>query len=161
MLCQRAHVALDAVAHDADVVIAIGTRLSDFPTASWTAWQHPGVRFIAINVAELDAAKARALPLVGDARATLEELSAALAARGWDGVSAERRSTQESLRHAWNVEAGRVLHLQTPQHVSQPEAIRLTMEPAAHTRIPSRPADAGSASCRGSRTGPSCRRRGC
>lgn len=127
--------AANAVARDADVVIAIGTRLSDFPTASWTAWQHPDVRFIAINVAELDAAKARALPLVGDARATIEELSGALAARGWTGVTADRRTVQEHLRQAWNAEADRVLHLQTPVHVSQPEAIRLTMEAAGRDGI--------------------------
>ncbi len=62
-------------------------RLSDFPTMSWTAWQDPDVGFVAINVAELDAAKAAALPLVGDARVTLEELHAALEARGWSGAS--------------------------------------------------------------------------
>ncbi|MFN8620359.1 MAG: 3D-(3,5/4)-trihydroxycyclohexane-1,2-dione acylhydrolase (decyclizing) [Chloroflexota bacterium] len=127
--------AANAVARDADVVLAIGTRLSDFPTASWTAWQHPDVRFVAINVAELDAAKARALPLVGDARATIEELGALLAARGWAGVAPERRAAQEALRGAWNAEVDRVLHLRTAQHVSQPEAIRLTMEAAGEDGI--------------------------
>ena len=63
--------AANAVARDADVVIAIGTRLSDFTTASWTAWQDPDVRFVAINVAELDAVKASAIPVVADARAYL------------------------------------------------------------------------------------------
>ena len=53
----------NAVARDADLVIAIGTRLSDFPTMSWSSWQDPEVAFVAINVAELDAAKAAALPL--------------------------------------------------------------------------------------------------
>jgi 3D-(3,5/4)-trihydroxycyclohexane-1,2-dione acylhydrolase (decyclizing) len=120
----------NAVAADADVVIAVGTRLSDFTTASWTAWQDPGVRFVAVNVAELDAAKGRALPLVADARVALEELQAALVARGWAGVAPDRRAHQERLRHAWNAEVDRVLRLATPQHVSQPEAIRLTMEAA-------------------------------
>ncbi len=127
--------AANAVARDADLVLAIGTRLSDFPTASWTAWQDPGVRFVALNVAELDAAKARALPLVGDARVTLEELSEALGARAWTGVPAERRAHQERLRQAWNAEVDRVLHLRTPRHVSQPEAIRLTMEAAGEDGI--------------------------
>ena len=54
--------------------IVVGSRLSDFTTASKTAFQHEGVRFIAINVAEIDAGKHAALPLVGDARAVLDEL---------------------------------------------------------------------------------------
>ena len=60
-------------------MIVIGSRLSDFTTASKTAFQHERVRFIAINVAELDAGKHAALPLVGDARAVLEELLPLLA----------------------------------------------------------------------------------
>jgi 3D-(3,5/4)-trihydroxycyclohexane-1,2-dione acylhydrolase (decyclizing) len=66
--------AANLLARDADLVIAIGSRLSDFTTASKTAFQREGVRFIAINVAEIDAGKQSALPLVGDARAVLEEL---------------------------------------------------------------------------------------
>lgn len=120
----------NAVALDADLVIAVGTRLSDFTTASWTAWQDPGVRFVAINVTGLDAAKARAVPLLGDARVALEELAAALEARGWAGVDAERRAHQERLRAAWNEEVARVGHLRTPRHVSQPEAIRIVNEAA-------------------------------
>ena len=115
----------NAVAHDADVVIAIGTRLSDFPTMSWSAWQQPDVRFVAINVAELDAIKAAALPLVGDARETLLELHAALDARGWTGAAPERRETLERLRTSWQDEVHRVRHLAAETHVSQPEAIRL------------------------------------
>ena len=65
-------------AREADLVIGIGTRYSDFTTASKTAFQNPDVRFININVAEFDAYKHAALPLVGDARAVLEELKVAL-----------------------------------------------------------------------------------
>ena len=118
----------NAVAHDADVVIAVGTRLSDFPTMSWSAWQHPGVRFVAVNVAELDAVKAAALPLVGDARATLDELTAGLEARAYAGASAGRREELERLRSSWQDEVSRVLHLPAETHVSQPEAIRLVNE---------------------------------
>lgn len=125
----------NAVARDADLVLAVGTRLSDFTTASWTAWQDPDVRFVAINVAGLDAAKARAIPLVGDARVTLEELAAALDAHGWAGVDAQRREHQERLRSAWNAEVDRVGRLRTPTHVSQPEAIRLVNEAAGRDGI--------------------------
>ena len=62
------------MAREADLIIGIGTRYSDFTTQSKTAFQHPEVRFININVAEFDAHKHTALPLVGDARVCLEEL---------------------------------------------------------------------------------------
>jgi 3D-(3,5/4)-trihydroxycyclohexane-1,2-dione acylhydrolase (decyclizing) len=62
------------IEHDADLVIGIGTRYTDFPTASNTAFQNPDVRFVNINVMEFDAYKHAALPLVGDAKVALEEL---------------------------------------------------------------------------------------
>jgi 3D-(3,5/4)-trihydroxycyclohexane-1,2-dione acylhydrolase (decyclizing) len=120
----------NAIAADADLVLAVGTRLSDFTTASWTAWQDPEVRFIALNVAEFDATKAGAIPLVADARVGLEELEAALDARGWTGVDSARRARQENLRTNWNAEVDRVRHLDAPVHVTQPEAIRLVNEAA-------------------------------
>src|SRR5262249_60991216 len=67
------------LAREADLVIGIGTRYSDFTSASKTAFQNPQVRFININVAEFDAYKHSALPLLGDARVTLEELQSAVA----------------------------------------------------------------------------------
>jgi len=66
--------AANAVARDADVVIGIGTRYSDFTTASRTAFQKPGVRFVNINVAGLDAIKHAGLAVQADARETLEAL---------------------------------------------------------------------------------------
>jgi 3D-(3,5/4)-trihydroxycyclohexane-1,2-dione acylhydrolase (decyclizing) len=66
--------AANVAAHGADLVIGIGTRYSDFTTASKTAFQAKDVRFININVAEFDACKHQGLALTGDARATLEEL---------------------------------------------------------------------------------------
>ena len=50
------------LAHDADLVISIGCRLSDFTTASKTAFQDPAVRFVGINVVEMDAFKHAAIP---------------------------------------------------------------------------------------------------
>jgi len=63
--------AANLIARDADLVIGIGTRYSDFTTASKTAFQNPDVRFLNINVAEFDSYKHAALPLVADARITL------------------------------------------------------------------------------------------
>ncbi|ADO74688.1 3D-(3,5/4)-trihydroxycyclohexane-1,2-dione acylhydrolase (decyclizing) [Stigmatella aurantiaca] len=90
--------AANRIAHDADVVLTIGTRLSDFTTASKTQFQAEGVRFIAINVSAFDAAKHGALPLVGDARLALEELTKAL--EGWRIPSAYGAEVGAA-REAW------------------------------------------------------------
>ena len=66
------------LAREADLILGIGTRYSDFTSASKTAFQNPAVRFININVAEFDAYKHGALALTGDARVTLEELGEAV-----------------------------------------------------------------------------------
>jgi 3D-(3,5/4)-trihydroxycyclohexane-1,2-dione acylhydrolase (decyclizing) len=62
----------------ADLIIGIGTRYSDFTTASKTAFQNENVRFININIAEFDAFKHSALALTGDARAVLDDLTEAI-----------------------------------------------------------------------------------
>jgi len=67
----------NALAAEADVVLAVGTRLQDFTTGSWTAFS-PDARFISINAARFDATKHRALAVVGDARESVAELDAAL-----------------------------------------------------------------------------------
>lgn len=67
--------AANRLAAECDLVIGIGTRWTDFTTASKTIFQHEEVRFININVAEVDAHKHAALPLTGDARATIEALT--------------------------------------------------------------------------------------
>ena len=75
------------VAAEADVVFAVGTKLADFPTASWTVFQNPDMRLIALNAQRYDATKHRALAVVGDAQVGLIELSAGLgdwkAPRAW------------------------------------------------------------------------------
>src|SRR5690625_3107942 len=73
--------AANALARDADVVLAIGTRLGDFVTASRTAFQNPGVKVIGLNVAAFDAGKLGGVPLVADARSGLEQLGRALGGR--------------------------------------------------------------------------------
>ncbi|MFB6985710.1 3D-(3,5/4)-trihydroxycyclohexane-1,2-dione acylhydrolase (decyclizing) [Streptomyces sp. NPDC056178] len=71
----------DELARSADLVIGIGTRYSDFTTASATLFSNPAVRFVNLNITGFDAHKLGALPLVADARTALEALTAALAAR--------------------------------------------------------------------------------
>jgi 3D-(3,5/4)-trihydroxycyclohexane-1,2-dione acylhydrolase (decyclizing) len=68
----------NALAREADVVLGIGTRYSDFTTASRTAFQHPGLRFVNLNVAAFDAGKHAGVALPADARAGLEALTRAL-----------------------------------------------------------------------------------
>src|SRR5438067_9446414 len=67
--------AANRVARQADVVVGVGTRWTDFTTASKTAFANERVRFVNVNVAEVDAGKHGAIALVADARAALEELA--------------------------------------------------------------------------------------
>jgi 3D-(3,5/4)-trihydroxycyclohexane-1,2-dione acylhydrolase (decyclizing) len=85
--------AANELAARADVVIGIGTRWSDFTTASRTAFAEPGVRFVNVNVASFDAAKQSGVPVVGDARAALDALALALA--GWTTEPAYRTAAAE------------------------------------------------------------------
>jgi 3D-(3,5/4)-trihydroxycyclohexane-1,2-dione acylhydrolase (decyclizing) len=91
--------AANAIALDADLVICIGTRLSDFTTASKTQFQNSRVRFIGLNVHPADARKHGAHPLIGDARAVLEQLTTAVA--GWRVAPAFRTGVQRA-RAAWD-----------------------------------------------------------
>lgn len=112
--------AANVIARAADLVIGVGTRYSDFTTASKTAFQNPGVRFININVAEFDAYKHSALPLVGDARVTLQELDAAL--RGWT-TSAAYRAEAAQLNQEWDAEVNRLYGLEHGPPISQGEVV--------------------------------------
>ncbi|WP_181708620.1 3D-(3,5/4)-trihydroxycyclohexane-1,2-dione acylhydrolase (decyclizing) [Chthonobacter rhizosphaerae] len=73
--------AANALAAEADVVLAVGTRLQDFTTGSWALFQNDASRLIGLNVQPFDAGKHRAQPLVADARVGLGELGERL--RGW------------------------------------------------------------------------------
>ena len=112
--------AANRLAKDADLVIGIGTRYSDFTTASKTAFQNPNVRFININVAEFDAYKHNALPLVGDAKATLTELVAAL---GDYHVAADYEAAANALHDEWEAEVQRIYDIRHEPLVSQGELI--------------------------------------
>ncbi|WP_274558761.1 3D-(3,5/4)-trihydroxycyclohexane-1,2-dione acylhydrolase (decyclizing) [Streptomyces spiramyceticus] len=68
----------DELARSADLVIGVGTRYSDFTTASATLFENPAVRFVNLNITGFDAHKLAALPLVADARAGLQALTGAL-----------------------------------------------------------------------------------
>ncbi len=112
-------------AREADLVIAIGTRLSDFTTASKTAFQNPNVRFININIAEFDATKHAALPLVADARVTLSALVDAI---GSYRINTDYASRIDNYRDAWDEEVERLFHLDNQPLPSQSEVIGVVNE---------------------------------
>jgi 3D-(3,5/4)-trihydroxycyclohexane-1,2-dione acylhydrolase (decyclizing) len=108
------------MAREADLIIGIGTRYSDFTTASKTAFQNPDVKFVNINVAEFDAYKHTAVPLVADARVTLEELATAL--EEYDTGEAYRARAL-NFNKDWDAEVNRIYNLEHGPPISQGEVI--------------------------------------
>ena len=114
--------AANAIAREADLVISIGSRLTDFTTASKSAFQNPDVRFINVNVAAIDAFKHAAIPVVGDARVALEQL--------WDLLKGFRTAPEYGqaiarLRDEWNTEADGLTAPQGGDLLTQAEVIRV------------------------------------
>ena len=126
--------AANRLAREADVVIGIGTRWSDFTTASKSAFQDPRVRFVNVNVAASDAGKHSGVPVVGDARVALEELREALAGHrvdpGW-----EQRARDEA--GVWSEEVARLVAAGEPGDgpPSQAEIIGAINDAAGETGI--------------------------
>jgi 3D-(3,5/4)-trihydroxycyclohexane-1,2-dione acylhydrolase (decyclizing) len=112
----------NSLANQADVIIGIGTRYTDFTTASNTLFTFPQVQFININVAELDAYKEAALALVGDARETILELGDLL---GDYSVDPAYRAEAEKAADDWRAEVERIIEVQNAPTLSQAEAIGL------------------------------------
>ncbi len=112
--------AANLYAADADLIIGIGTRYSDFTTASKTQFQHPDLRFVNINVAEFDAFKHNALPLVGDACVTLEELLVLLGSYHLDEPTLH---AAQQLHNAWEAEVDRIYAVRNEPLPSQGELI--------------------------------------
>jgi 3D-(3,5/4)-trihydroxycyclohexane-1,2-dione acylhydrolase (decyclizing) len=112
--------AANRIAAGADVVIGIGTRWTDFTTASNTAFQHPALRVVNVNVAPFDAVKRGGLALVGDARATIESLAALL-----DGheVDPSYRDEVRALNGQWDREMTRLASLGGEPLPAQSEVI--------------------------------------
>ena len=90
------------LAKETDLIIALGTRLTDFTTASKSQFQNAAVRFVAVNVAPLDANKLSALPVVADVQRTLTALSRALKDAGYTGTSDQYREEVAKLKAQWD-----------------------------------------------------------
>ena len=99
----------NALANEADVIIGIGTRYTDFTTASNTLFTNPDVQFVNINVTELDAYKESGLALIGDARETLTELADLLTDYT---VEESYRSEVEKAANQWRDEVDRIVEVQ-------------------------------------------------
>ncbi len=112
--------AANRIARDADLVIGIGTRYSDFTTASKTAFRNPRVQFININVTGFDAGKHNGIQVIGDARASLEELAPLLA--GYQ-VSAEYRAEASRLHDEWEAEVDHIYAIRNQPLPSQGELL--------------------------------------
>ena len=109
-----------AICEKADVVIGIGTRYSDFTTISQSAFQHPDVQFININVCEFDSFKQGAIPIVADARETLKALDKLL---GIYKVSNVYSTAVKRYNAEWNKSVEKIYLPTNAQPVTQAEVI--------------------------------------
>jgi 3D-(3,5/4)-trihydroxycyclohexane-1,2-dione acylhydrolase (decyclizing) len=120
--------AANTIAREADLVISIGCRLTDFTTASKSAFANPDVRFININVAPMDAFKHAAIPVVADARMALEQLTRTLEGFRTSSAYAEQIAR---LRQEWNTEAGSLIAPQGGDLLTQAEVIGIVNDTSA------------------------------
>jgi len=120
--------AANRLAREADVVIGLGTRWTDFTTASHTVFGNAHVHFINLNVLDFDAQKNSGLALVGDARAGIAALGARL--RGY-AVDASYRDLAARLNKEWDREVDRLYHLGHGPLPAQSEVIGAVNDAAA------------------------------
>lgn len=114
--------AANALATEADVVIGIGTRYSDFTSASRTAFNHPDVKFVNVNVASIDSVKQGGVSVVSDAREAVEALGVAL---GDYSVSDEYRSRTAALAKEWDDTVSAAYRLDDDVALNQNQVIGL------------------------------------
>jgi 3D-(3,5/4)-trihydroxycyclohexane-1,2-dione acylhydrolase (decyclizing) len=113
--------AANELARDADVVVCVGTRLSDFTTGSQSLFADPDVRFVTINVNAADAYKLSATPVVADAREGLDALRGALA--GWTSPSGYARTVGDAVGR-WRTELDADLAPRAGEPMGQGEVLR-------------------------------------
>jgi 3D-(3,5/4)-trihydroxycyclohexane-1,2-dione acylhydrolase (decyclizing) len=108
------------IASEADLVIGIGTRYSDFTTASKTAFQNPDVKFLNINISDFDAYKHGALHLTSDAKVCLEELTLLL---GKFKVNIDYQLKVTQFNHSWDEFVSNTCKVSGSLPVTQAEVI--------------------------------------
>ncbi|MDK8194878.1 3D-(3,5/4)-trihydroxycyclohexane-1,2-dione acylhydrolase (decyclizing) [Paenibacillus sp. UMB7766-LJ446] len=124
--------AANRLAREADVVIGVGTRFSDFTTASRSAFQHPDAAFININLNGMDAAKLGGEAILADAREGLQALQTALQKQQYR--SGYGTSEIAELRDEWNSEVDRLYGLQHEAGLAQTTAVGVinrTIDPSS------------------------------
>lgn len=135
--------AANRVALEADLVIGVGTRFTDFTTSSKWLFQNPDVQILAINAAEFDAWKMDAIPVVADAKAALEALTAILKQ---DGYRSAYTNEYTQAKEDWLVELNRLFTAsytengfvpEVPGHLDHvlPEFIKATGSCLTQTRV--------------------------
>lgn len=113
--------AANKLAKEADLIIGVGTRYSDFTTSSKSAFEHPDVRFLNINVNGMDAAKLSGVSLLADAREGLRALREAMAGAGYRSGYADGEIA--ALQAEWNAEVDRLHKLESDQGLTQTRAL--------------------------------------
>jgi 3D-(3,5/4)-trihydroxycyclohexane-1,2-dione acylhydrolase (decyclizing) len=121
--------AANALARDADLVLCVGTRLSDFTTASRSLFGHRGVRFLSVNVSDHDARKEGALRVVADAKLALSAIGSEASRIGVKAQEEWRRRCEE-LKPAWLDARRRALTPAGEQPLTQGQLIGLLQEAA-------------------------------
>jgi 3D-(3,5/4)-trihydroxycyclohexane-1,2-dione acylhydrolase (decyclizing) len=112
--------AANRIARDADLIIAVGTRLNDFHTASKSAFQNPDLDIVTINMNAFDAYKMGAAPYLADARTALEQLSPVLRQRKY---LSSYGGEVAAIKAEWNAEVDRLLTLDDSDGLSQTRVI--------------------------------------
>jgi 3D-(3,5/4)-trihydroxycyclohexane-1,2-dione acylhydrolase (decyclizing) len=124
--------AANAMAEEADVILAVGTRLQDFTTGSWALFRNPDCRFIGLNVQPFDAHKHHSSPLVCDARTGLAKLSVALdgygTPNGW-------RKKVETGKKTWRQAAAKATAASNAEHPSDAQVIGAVQRAASDDTI--------------------------
>jgi 3D-(3,5/4)-trihydroxycyclohexane-1,2-dione acylhydrolase (decyclizing) len=124
--------AANRLATEADVVIGIGTRWSDFTTASRTAFRNPDVRFVNVNIADFDAAKLEGVAIVADAWVTLDRFAEALEGYQVEPTYRERAAT---LNMEWDQEVSRLYGLGFGPLPAQSEVIGVVNDASEPTDV--------------------------
>jgi 3D-(3,5/4)-trihydroxycyclohexane-1,2-dione acylhydrolase (decyclizing) len=118
--------AANKTAKEADVILLLGTRLSDFTTSSKSQFQNSGIKFIHVNVNSMDSHKLSALPLLGDAKATLEMFIEVLDY----SVPSDFDSKIKQRKKDWDQELEKITRLNDENQMQQPNVLRLVNEVA-------------------------------
>lgn len=112
--------AANLAANEADLIIAVGTRLTDFTTASKSLFKNPDAKMLSINVSSFDAFKMDSVSVIADAGLALDDISAKLAADGYKAAWGDKIAR---LKKAWDEEVDRNYSCELPEGLSQTRAL--------------------------------------